>query len=64
MRLNDRGIIAFIQVAKLTDSEVAEIEKPKFNSSCSTKYLTIEVLPAPEGAENTISLPLKLLQDI
>tara|TARA_B100000945_G_scaffold272831_1_gene235487 strand:+ start:457 stop:906 length:450 start_codon:yes stop_codon:yes gene_type:complete len=38
MRLNDRGIIAFIQVAKLTDSEVAEIEKEFDLPGCFNRY--------------------------
>tara|TARA_Y100000741_G_scaffold283130_1_gene222895 strand:+ start:451 stop:900 length:450 start_codon:yes stop_codon:yes gene_type:complete len=38
MRLNDRGIIAFIQVAKLTDSEVAEIEKAFDLPGCFNRY--------------------------
>ena len=38
MRLNDRGIIAFTQVAKLTDSEVAEIEKEFDLPGCFNRY--------------------------
>ena len=38
MRLNDRGIVAFIQVAKLTDSEVAEIEKELDLPGCFNRY--------------------------
>jgi len=38
MRLNDQGIIAFVQVAKLTDSEVAEIEKEFDLPGCFNRY--------------------------
>ena len=38
MRLNDRGIIAFVQIAKLTDSEVTEIEKEFDLPGCFNRY--------------------------
>ena len=38
MRLNDRGIVAFTQIAKLTDSEVAEIEKELDLPGCFNRY--------------------------
>ena len=38
MRLNDRGIVAFIQVAKLTDSEVEEIEEAFDLPGCFNRY--------------------------
>jgi hypothetical protein len=41
---------------------VAEIEKARGRSVCSSKCLTIVVLPLPEGAEKTISL--SVLKDI
>ena len=38
MRLNDQGIIAFTQIAMLTDSEVAEIEKAFDLPGCFNRY--------------------------
>ncbi len=38
MRLNDRGIVAFVQVAKLTDAEVKEIEEALDLPGCFNRY--------------------------
>ena len=38
MRLNDRGIVAFIQIATLTDSEVTKIEKEIDLPGCFNRY--------------------------
>jgi len=37
-RLNDRGIVAFIQVAQLTDAEVKEIEEALDLPGCFNRY--------------------------
>ncbi|MBG01780.1 MAG: hypothetical protein CL470_05870 [Acidimicrobiaceae bacterium] len=38
MRLNDQGIVAYIQIAKLTDSEVAKIENELDLPGCFNRF--------------------------
>ena len=41
--------------------EVADIEKDRLRALSWSNWRTIVVLPLPEGAENTISLPKELI---